>query len=78
VRIDAVLAGVLEHHLIELAAHDLPGLRALVRLVVVEVERRRFLAGGVHELHAVLLDEVALLHLLEHVEPLEAPSRSPG
>ena len=43
---DAVLAGVLEHHLVELAAHDLPRLRALVRLVVPEVERRRLLAAA--------------------------------
>ena len=60
---------------VELAADDLPGLRALVRLVVPEVERRRQLAGGVDELHAVLLDEVALLHLRQHVEPLEHPVR---
>ena len=44
VGVDAVLARVVEHHLVELAAHDLPGLRALVRLVVPEVERRRQLA----------------------------------
>ena len=73
VRVDAVLAGVVEHHLVELAAHDLPRLRALVRLVVPEVERRRQLAAGVDELHAVLLDEVAALHLLEHAEPLQHP-----
>ena len=36
VDLDAVLAGVVEHHLVELAPHDLPGLRALVRLVVDE------------------------------------------
>ena len=39
VHLDAVLAGVVEHHLVELAAQHLPGLRALVRLVVAEVER---------------------------------------
>ena len=48
---------VVEHHLVELAANDLPGLRALVRLVVPEVERRRLLARRVDELDAVLLDE---------------------
>src|SRR5690606_33469439 len=32
-RIDAVLARVLQHHRVELAAHDLPRLRALVGLV---------------------------------------------
>jgi hypothetical protein len=35
---DPVLAGVLEHQLVELAAHHLPGLGALVGLVVPEVE----------------------------------------
>ena len=73
VHVDAVLARVVQHHLVELAAHDLPGLRALVRLVVPEIERRRQLAVRVDELHAVLLDEVALLHLRQHVEPLEHP-----
>ena len=46
-----------------------------MRLVVVEVERRRQFAGGVDELHAVFLDEVAVLHLVEHLEPLEHPVR---
>src|SRR5262249_43256119 len=64
---------VLEQHLIEFAAHDLPRLRARVRLVVPEVERRGLLSLCVDELHAVLLDEVALLHLFEHVEPLQDP-----
>ena len=73
VRLDAVLARVVEHHLVELAAHHLPGLRALVRLVVPEVEGRRQLAVRVDELDAVLLDEVALLHLRQHVEPLQHP-----
>ena len=71
--LDAVLARVVEHHLVELAAHHLPGLRTLVRLVVPEVERRRQLAVGVDELDAVLLDEVAALHLRQHVQPLEDP-----
>ena len=71
--VDAMFARVVEHHLVELAAHHLPGLRARVRLVVPEVERRRQLAVRVDELHAVLLDEVAALHLRQHVEPLEHP-----
>src|SRR5581483_10768277 len=71
--LDAVLTGVVEHEQVELAPHDLPGLRALVRLVVPEIERCRQLALGVDELHAELLDEVALLHLFKHVEALEHP-----
>ena len=46
VDVDALFAGVLEHHLVELAAQHLPGLRALVRLVVEEIERLRQLAAG--------------------------------
>ena len=75
VHVDAVLARVVQHHLVELAAHHLPRLGALVRLVVPEVERRRELPVGVRELHAVLLDEAARLHLRQHVEPLEHPVR---
>src|SRR5262249_42945083 len=52
---------------------DLPGLRTFVRLIVVEVERRRELAARVHELHAVLLDEAAPLHLLQHADPFQDP-----
>src|SRR3989449_1277513 len=70
---DAMLARVVEHHFVELAAHHLPGLRTLVRLVVPEVERRRQLAARVDELHAVLLDETALLHFRQHVQPPQHP-----
>ncbi len=73
VHVHAVLARVVEHHLVEFAAHDLPGLRALVRLVVPEVERRRQLAGRVDELDAVFLDEVAVLHFGQHVQPPQHP-----
>ena len=34
-----MFAGVIEHHLVELASQHLPGLRTLVRLVLHEVER---------------------------------------
>src|SRR5262245_38667690 len=68
-----MFSSVLEHHLVELAPDDLPGLRALVRLVVPEVEGRRQFAVRAHELNAVLLDEVALLHLRQHVEALQHP-----
>ena len=67
----AALDRFIEHHLVELAAHHLPRLRALVRLVVPEVERRRELAARVHELHAVLLDEAAGPHLRQHAEAVE-------
>ena len=69
----AVLPGILQHHLVEFAAHHLPGLRALVGLVVPEIEGCRLLSVRVDELHAVLLGEAALPHLLEHVELLEHP-----
>ena len=58
VDLGTMLAGVIEHHPVELAADDLPGLRAFVRLVVPEVDRCRQSAGGVDGLHAVLPDEV--------------------
>ena len=50
-RIDAVLAGVVEHHLVELAAQHLPGLRAFVRVVVGEIERLGDPAVLADELH---------------------------
>src|SRR5207249_10490175 len=70
---DAVLLGVAEHEQVELAAHHLPGLRTLVRLVVPEVERRRLPAAGADELDAVLLDEVAVAELVEHVQAAQHP-----
>ena len=71
--IHAMLAGVVEHEVVEFTSANLPRLRRLVRLVVPEVERFGELAVLGHELHAVLLDEVAPLQLVEHVEPLEHP-----
>ena len=44
-----------------------------MRLVVPEIERGRLLSVGVDELHAVLLDEVALPQLVEHAQPLKYP-----
>src|SRR5205085_3625270 len=41
VDVDALLSGILQHHHVELAANDLPGLRAFMRLVVPKVKRRR-------------------------------------
>src|SRR5262249_45105199 len=72
---DALFGGVAQHHEIELAAHHLPGLRALVWLVVPEVEGRRQLAARIDELHAELLDEMARFHLVEHLQSLEHPIR---
>src|SRR5206468_1162573 len=73
VRFDTVLAGILQHHPVEFAAHYLPGLRALVRLVVPEVEWRRQLSAGAHKLHTVLLDEMAAAHLVQHVQTPQHP-----
>jgi hypothetical protein len=70
--VHSMLAGVVEHHLVELAADDLPGLRALVRFVVPEVQRGRRLSASVDELNTVLLREVTPLHLVQHVESLES------
>src|SRR5579875_2930631 len=70
---DALLAGIVEHHRVKFAADDLPGLRAFVRLVVVEIKRGRFLALGVDKLDAVFLDERTGLHFVEHFETFEDP-----
>jgi hypothetical protein len=69
----AVLTRVFQHHLVELAPLHLPGLRALVGLVVPEVEGCGELAVGIDELHAVLLHEMTLLHLRQHAETLQHP-----
>ncbi len=73
VHLHAVLAGVVEHHLVEFTAEDLPGLRAFVRLVVVEIKGLRKPAALADELDAVLFYEGAAAHFFEHVEPLEDP-----
>jgi len=70
---DAVLAGVLEHHLIEFAAEDLPGLRAFVGVVIGEVEGLGKFAVLADELDGAFFDEWAGLHFVEHVEALEDP-----
>src|SRR5262245_1168542 len=44
-----------------------------MRLVVPEIEWRGLFSLGVHELNAVLLDEVAALHFRQHVQPLQNP-----
>jgi hypothetical protein len=69
----AVFLGVLQQQRIEFAAADLPGLRALVRFVVPEVEGFGKPALLVHELDAVLLHEVAVAQLGEHAQPFEHP-----
>ena len=73
VRFHAMLARIVQHHLIELAAGHLPGLRALMGFVVPEIKGRRQFAVRVDELHAVLLDEVAVLHFRQHVQALQNP-----
>ena len=71
----AVVAGMVERKLVELAAPHLPGLARFVRLVVLEVERFAEPALLVDELHAVLLDEVAAFHLGEQPGALEREVR---
>ena len=71
VNFDAVFAGVVQQHLVEFAAANLPRLAAFVRVVLGKVERFRQSATLGYELHAVLLDEVAALHFIEHVQPLQ-------
>src|SRR5690606_30812434 len=73
VDLHAMLGGVFKHHDVELAAADLPGLRAFVWLVVMKVERGRMLPRWTDELDAVLPDEVTRLQLVEHPQPLEDP-----
>ena len=75
VNVNAVLAGVVEHHVVEFAAKHLPRLRAFVRVVLEEVERLRFFALIVGERDRVLLGERGCLHLVEHAEPAEREVR---
>ena len=70
---DAVLAGVVQHQLVKLAADDLPGLRTFVRIVLHEVEGLRDPASLIDELHAVFFDKMAVFELIEHVQPFEHP-----
>ena len=70
---DPVFGCVLQHHLIELTAPDLPGLGRFVRLVVDEVEWLGQSTAGTDELNAVLLDVVTRLHLRQHVQSLHDP-----
>ena len=67
----ALLARVVEQHLVELAAQHLPGAGRFVLQMLEEVERQRCAPAGADELHAVLLREVRLLHLVEHADALE-------
>src|SRR5262245_54288295 len=71
----AVLPGVIQKHLVELAANHLPGLRTLVRPVVPKVKGRRAFAAWREKLNAVFLDEIALLHLRQHVQAVQDPVR---
>ena len=68
-----MLAGIVEHHLVEFGPRHLPGLRAFVRLVIAEVKRLGELSLLRDELHAVLFDKPAPLQFGEHAEPLEHP-----
>ena len=56
---DPMLPSILHQHMVELASQDLPSLRALVRIVLLEPKGLREFPVLVDELHAVLLREVA-------------------
>ena len=73
--LDAVFAGVVEQHEIELAANHLPRLRRFMRFVIDEIKWLGQLAVLVDELDAVFFDEGTGFHFVEHVEPLENPIR---
>ena len=68
----ALFAGVIEHHLVELGAQHLPGLRDRVLVVAIEkIERLGAATLGLDEAHAVFFHEVRALHFRDHPEALE-------
>ena len=69
---DAVLSGIVEHHLVELAAQDLPRLRHGFTIIPVEeIEGLRSTARRGNELHGILLHEARLAELRNHPDPLQ-------
>ena len=71
--LDAVVSGVVEHHLVKLAAQHLPRHRALVWVRVAKVEGRRGFAGTTVELDAVFLRKGTFSQPVQHAQPLEGP-----
>lgn len=63
---DAVLASGVHEQLVEFAAEDLPGLRALVGVRLREIERLGQFSGIGDELDAFLADEVAGAEFVDH------------
>src|SRR5262249_41970232 len=64
---------IIDQHFVELPTAHLPSLRALVRFVIDEVERLGKSSILRYELDAVLLDEMAALHLVQEVQALDDP-----
>lgn len=69
--LDAVAAGVVEHHLIETTALDLPGARAFAGDGFGKVEWHGFLPTGRHEADAVLDGERRGAQLRQQPKPVE-------
>ena len=66
-------AGVVEEHLVEWAAQDLPSYRTLVGVGVRKVKGCRAAARLAEKLHAVLAGKGAVFESAEHAEPFERP-----
>ena len=66
-------AGVVEEHLVEWAAQDLPSYRAFVGVGVGKVKGCRAATRLAEKLHAVLAGEGAVFESVEHAEPFERP-----
>src|SRR5687768_9215617 len=69
----ALIGRVVDQQLIKLGARHLPGNGTLVMHSFKEIERTRFLAGGVCKLHAVLAHKRTILELLEQPHATEGP-----
>ena len=69
---DAVFAGVIKHHLVELAAQHLPRLRHRFAVIPIEeIKRLGSMAVGLDEAHAVLLDECRRAQARDHAQAFE-------
>ena len=69
----AFCAGVVEEHLVEGAAQNLPSHRAFVGVGIRKVKGRGAATRRAEKLHAVLAGEGAVFELVEHPEAVEGP-----